>query len=94
MWDKPVGEVLRDRRPLGFRWLSTERNDARSNRRDLKLWGLPVGETILRSRDDKLHSFDISIYNRGDKGEMSQDRFNTLSGKCLALVVEESGLLG
>ena len=40
MWEKPVGEVLRDRRPLGFHWLSTERKDARSTRRGLKLWGL------------------------------------------------------
>lgn len=94
MWEKPVGEVLQDRRPLGFRWLSTERKDARSTRRDLKLWDLPVGETILRSRNDKLHSFDISIYNRGDNGEMTEDRFKALTGTWHSLLVEKTGLEG
>ncbi len=94
MWEKPVGEVLRDRKPLGFHWLSTGRRDARSNRRDLKLWSLPVGETVLRSRDDKLHSFDISIYNRGDKGDISQERFKTLTEQWHALLVEKTGLEG
>ena len=94
MWEKPVGEVLRDRKPLGFHWLSTGRRDARSNRRDLKLWSLPVGETVLRSRDDKLHSFDISIYNRGDNGDISQERFKTLTEQWHALLVEKAGLEG
>ena len=94
MWDKPVGEVLRDRKPLGFHWLSKERNDARSNQRGLKLWNLPVGETILRSRDDKLHSFDISIYNRGDNGEMEQEQFKDLTEKWHGLLMEKTSLEG
>ena len=94
MWDKPVGEVLRDRKPLGFHWLSKERNDARSTRRGLKLWSLPVGETILRSRDGKLHSFDISIYNRGDNGEMEQARFKELTEKWHGLLMEKTSLEG
>ena len=94
MWEKPVGEVLRDRKPLGFHWLSKERNDARSNQRGLKLWNLPVGETILRSRDDKLHSFDISIYNRGDNGEMEQEQFKDLTEKWHGLLMEKTSLEG
>lgn len=94
MWDKPVGDVLQDRKPLGFHWLSKARNDARSNRRDLKLWDLPVGETILRSRDDKLHSFDISIYNRGDNGALSRDKFESLTEKWRSLLVEKTSLEG
>ena len=94
MWEKPVGEVLKDRKPLGFHWLSTERKDARSNRRDLKLWGQPVGETVLRSRDDKLHSFDISIYNRGDNGLLDTDKFKTLTERWRTMMVEKTGLEG
>ena len=94
MWDKPVGEVLRDRKPLGFHWLSKERRDARSTRRDLRLWNLPVGETILRSREGKLHSFDISIYNRGDNGVLETDRFEALTEKWHALLVDKTGLEG
>ncbi|MBQ97643.1 MAG: hypothetical protein CMP30_06555, partial [Roseibacillus sp.] len=94
MWDKPVGEVLSDRKPLGFHWLSKERNDARSTRRGLRLWNLPVGETILRSREGKLHSFDISIYNRGDNGEMAEESFKGLTEKWHELLVEKTSLEG
>lgn len=94
MWAKPVGEVLKDRKPLGFHWLSDARNDARSNRSNLKLWNLPVGETILRSREDKLHSFDISIYNRGDNGVMPRDTFEALTEKWHDLMVEKTSLAG
>lgn len=92
MWSKSVLDVLKDRKALGFSWLSTEKKDARSHRRELKLWGKPVGETILRSRDGKLHSFDISVYNRGDNGPLTSDAFKKLSEQWLAMVVEQTGL--
>lgn len=94
MWDQPVSEVLNKRSHLGFRWLSKAKNDARSTREGLKLWGQPVGETILRSREGKLHSFEISIYNRGDMGDISGDAFDNLSTKWLALLQSKTGMDG
>ncbi len=94
MWDQPVSEVLNKRSHLGFRWLSKEKNDARSNRNELKLWGLPVGETILRSREDKLQSFEISIYNRGDMGNRTREQLNELSTKWLELIQKKTGKEG
>lgn len=94
MWSKSVLDVLKDRKALGFSWLSTAKKDARSNRRDLKLWNKPVGETILRSREGKLHSFEISIYNRGDNGALSADAFKKLTEQWQTLVVDQTGLKG
>lgn len=94
MWDQPVSEVLNKRSHLGFRWLSKEKNDARSMHKDLKLWQQPVGETILRSRSGKLHSFEISIYNRGDMGNLSLNQFESLSAKWLKLLQTKTGKEG
>lgn len=94
MWDQPVSEVLNKRGPLGFRWLSKEKKDARSNRSSLKLWEQPVGETILRSRDGKLQSFEISIYNRGDMGNKTRESFKALSTKWLELIRSKTGKEG
>ncbi|MBT8044790.1 MAG: C39 family peptidase [Verrucomicrobiae bacterium] len=94
MWQQPVNEVLNKRSHLGFRWLSKAKKDARSIRKGLKLWGHPVGETILRSRDNKLHSFEISIYNRGDMGNITGDALEKLSKKWRDLLVTKTGKEG
>lgn len=94
MWDQPVSQVLNKRRHLGFRWLSTAKNDARSVHKGLKLWEQPVGETILRSREGKLHSFEISIYNRGDMGNMQGKAFETLSEKWRGILQQKTGKEG
>ncbi|MGB1258755.1 MAG: C39 family peptidase [Akkermansiaceae bacterium] len=94
MWDQPVNEVLNKRQHLGFRWLSKEKRDARSNRKGLKLWTKPVGETILRSREGKLHSFEISIYNRGDMGNATPDSFKKLTQSWLGLLESKTGKEG
>ena len=94
MWSQPVSEVLNKRTHLKFRWLSKEKNDARSATKGLRLWQQPVGETILRSREDKLHSFEISIYNRGDMGAISSKNFDTLSKQWQALLHSKTGQEG
>lgn len=94
MWHQPVDEVLNKRSHLGFRWLSKEKKDARSVHKGLKLWRQPVGETILRSRDDQLHSFEISIYNRGDRGNITGDDFDQLSEKWRQLLEAKTGKQG
>lgn len=94
MWNQPVSEVLDKRSHLGFRWLSKAKNDARSARKGLRLWEQPVGETILRSREGKLHSFEISIYNRGDMGNISDTDFEKLGEKWRKLLESKTGKEG
>ncbi|MCP5535144.1 MAG: C39 family peptidase [Akkermansiaceae bacterium] len=94
MWNQSVSEVINKRGPLGFRWLSKEKVDARSNQKNLRLWNQPVGETILRSRDGTLQSFEISIYNRGDMGNITREQFEQLSTRWLELVRQKTSLEG
>jgi len=94
MWGQPVGEVLNKRSHLGFSWLSKDKKDARTNKKGLVLWKSPVGETILRSDEGKLHSFEISIYNRGDMGNMEPDAFKQLTEKWRLLIESKTGKEG
>ena len=86
MWEQPIAQVLNKRSHLKFRWLSKAKQDARTNRKGLVLWSQPVGETVLRSNDSKLHSFEISIYNRGDMGAMKPEAFEKLTEKWRQLI--------
>ena len=94
IWEKPVAEVLKERKVLGFQWLSKERNDARSTRKGLRLWEQPVGETILRSREGRLHSFEVSLYNRGDMGPITMEQFKTHRDGWRERVTQQTGIEG
>lgn len=92
IWEKSVEEVLKEREVLGFEWLSRAKNDARSSRRGLHLWRQPVGETILRSRDGRLRSLEVSLYNRGDMGPVSIEAFEKHRDRWRQRVTEETGV--
>ncbi|MCH7226959.1 hypothetical protein [Haloferula sp. A504] len=94
IWEKSVEEVLKEREVLGFEWLSRERNDARSSHRGLHLWRQPVGETILRSRDGRLRSLEVSLYNRGDMGPIPMEAFEKHRDGWRKRITGETGIEG
>lgn len=65
-----------------FRWISDKKDEARypayKNSPDLNLFGKKVEEAIFRFKDNTLNSIYLSIYNRGDAGSMSQDKFSAV----------------
>lgn len=81
-------------RALGFRWVSGERDTARANSSALRLGDLPVAEAIARFAADNaqapvtatispasqmhLSAIQISIYNRGDSGDLEKGAFDAL----------------
>lgn len=62
---------------LGFRWNSAAKNSARvSGTRDgLNVKGQPVGETIVTFAEGKPSQIQVSIHNRGDDGEISEEEY-------------------
>ena len=71
---------------LPFRWTSTARDSARAARPEMTLFGLPVVEAITRFDADKLASFTANIYARGDAGELTKERFDTLVRDSVAAI--------
>jgi hypothetical protein len=81
-------------RAFGLRWVSTSHDAARASSRLLRLGDLPVAEVITRFSPENanasapgsaspatggnLTSVQISIYNRGDSGDLDKKAFDTL----------------
>jgi hypothetical protein len=79
---------------FGLRWVSASHDSARASSRELRLGDLPVAEVITRFSPEtvatnaiplpgsaaggNLTSVQISIYNRGDSGDLSKQAFDTL----------------
>ncbi len=75
---------------FGFRWVSTAQDAARASSRALRLGPLPVAEVIARfspantqnnaanPATAKLSAVQISIYNRGDSGDLQKNAFDSM----------------
>jgi hypothetical protein len=66
-----------------FKWLSDKKNEARypgySNSPGMAFLGMKSWETLIRFEEGKVSQIEISIYNRGDSGEMSDEKtFQTM----------------
>ncbi len=68
-----------------FKWLTTEKTSARFARRpysnvsiDLSMFGkvVPVEEMVLDFKEGKASQIYVSLYNRGDSGEISRAEFD------------------
>ncbi|MDB4406680.1 C39 family peptidase [Akkermansiaceae bacterium] len=64
----------------GFEWLSSAKQGLRAPAGIYSLLGMNVGEVNLRSSDGKLANGSVSLYNRGDDGEIRKDEYQTRLG--------------
>ncbi len=64
---------------MGFRWTSNTKQSARSDGQAIALSFLdrPVGETIIGFNDETPSTYQISIFARGDNGNISKERFES-----------------
>ena len=81
-------------RPV-FKWLSKDQSAARypgyGNSPVLTFFGMKVWESNARFSEGVLTSFDISLYNRGDAGSMSQKKFIPFLKKAKGIIDEWMG---
>ena len=72
--------------PPQFKWLTSDHSGARFSRKpysnvavNLTMFGgqLPVEEAVVEFKDGKVSGVNLSIYNRGDAGEISKGEFDT-----------------
>ncbi len=62
-------------REEGFSWLSGAKEGLRAAPGEFQLLGEEVGEVVVRGREGKPVEATISIYNRGDDGEISSSDY-------------------
>lgn len=84
-------------------WLDAAKTQARighvtdrdSGKEPLIMGGkLPVYETVLNFADDALRRVQVSIYNRGDAGDLSPDNFKLLIEKAKTAISGKAGNAG
>lgn len=82
-------------RPV-FKWLSKDHSAAHypgyGNSPALTFFGMKVWESNARFADGLLTSFEISLYSRGDSGQMSQKKFISLLKRAKGIVDEWMGV--
>ncbi len=70
---------------LGFEWVSAQRDTARSSESGLVFAEMPVAELITRFPNGELQEINMVIYNRGDTGEISREKFDALLAQATEL---------
>lgn len=73
--EKGARVVFRDE---GFSWLSSQKEALRAEPKRFELLGKPVGEVVVRGREGKPVEATISVYNRGDDGEIPIATYESL----------------
>jgi peptidase C39-like protein len=81
LWQMTKQDFAQQTQALGFRWLSNAQDAARSGSRGVTLFQIPVYETVARFDGDKLKELTVSIYNRGDAGNLGKEQFEALLKK-------------
>ncbi len=78
LWQTPRADFVQQHRDLGFYWLSAAQNRAETHSKGVTLFGKPVCEADAEFQGDKLSALTVSIYNRGDAGEISKADMNAM----------------
>ena len=81
LW-KMSGQTVMKNYPDLFVWMDQGRTrlryNVRENRAPLTLFGRRVLEVIIDVKDEKISELNVSVYNRGDAGEMPKKTFDAL----------------
>ncbi|QTN31029.1 C39 family peptidase [Akkermansiaceae bacterium] len=74
---KEEGYTLASGSEKGFAWLSSQKEGLRARPGNFKLLGKALGEVVMRGNADSVDTVDISLYNRGDNGEIKAADFES-----------------
>ena len=77
-----------------FRWVSVAKSSARLPRSTQATIGKPklrVGEVIVRFKEKRVNQIEMSIYNRGDDGMISEEQFKSRLRAIAELIDAKAG---
>lgn len=69
--------------PFGFYWLSEAQDRAESHSHGVTLFSQPVYETDVSFAAGRIAEVVVSIYNRGDAGDLDNAKFKGLLQRCV-----------
>ncbi len=93
VWKQSVDAFMGEFQPQGFAFVDGKKV-AKSNRPELKLWDFKVWEARVYFEQDVLSRVELSLYNKGDAGELDQEAFKELLTKVTDAVSAFAGSKG
>lgn len=77
---------------MGFEWTSAARDSARSVRQGMTVFGEPAVEAVARFDAEKLREITVTIYARGDAGELTKQKYETLIRSSIEAINRGTGV--
>ena len=92
LWKMQIADFEKKYKPNGFVYMSATKKSLRAEGGNFKLFGENVGEVIVRSNDGRVGVISMSIYNRGDNGDMSLSVFEKKYKKIYNAISQKTGV--
>ena len=93
VWKQSADAFMGEYQPLGFAFVDGKKT-ARSNRPELKFLDFKVWEARVYFEQETLSRVELSLYNKGDAGELDQEAFKELLTKVDAALGAFAGSKG
>ncbi len=78
LWAQKPSDFMAAAGRLGYEWTSSAHDSARAARPDLTVFGQPAVESVARFEGDALKEITVTLYGRGDAGELPEEKFDAL----------------
>lgn len=78
LWSLKHSEFAEHVKDMGFEWTSSAKDSARASHRSLTVFGLPAVEAIARFSNETLKEITVTIYARGDAGDINKTQYEAL----------------
>lgn len=83
LWKTNGPDFLEQNRAAGFTWISAAHDLAQTTQSELTLFDNRVYQVLARFEGGQLKQITVSLFNRGDAGEMPREKFEALLGDCV-----------
>jgi len=77
LWDHTPQSFIKEHAEHGFKWTSKQTDAARAYKAPITFLQMPVWEAILRFSTDRPNKLSLSLYNRGDAGDLDRPTFSS-----------------
>lgn len=92
IWKMTTSDFVDKYKKNGFVYMSAAKNDLRAEGKGFTVFGKTAGEVIVRSENGLISRISISMFNRGDNGNMSVSAFNKTFDGLLTSLNEKTGV--
>ena len=90
LWNMKVSDFEKKYKENGFVYMSAAKKALRSEGEGFTFFGEKAGEVVIRSDNGKISSVSISLYNRGDDGNLGYSVFDSRFNTTIQKISEEA----